>query len=173
MLAFSEHRRPPPAPCHIRPGMEADQITVRRLEQRCAKAGIKMTDLRRVLLHGVLAVGPHATAVDIWKTLGHMMREGYVPSQGSIQRNLNLLVARDILRRDVTPDRIWHYSIAPERRDTPAITFVEAGTGRKIPCRTPEVGLLLRRVAAEHGLAIQAAAITVIPVNLETGVDGN
>ncbi|MFT8781308.1 MAG: Fur family transcriptional regulator [Acetobacter orientalis] len=172
MLAFSDHRRSPPAPHHIRPGMEANKNAVRRLEERCEEAGIKMTDLRRVLLHGVLEVGSRATAVEIWKTLGRMMRDGYAPCQGSIQRNLNLLVERDILRRDVTPDRLWHYRISPERQEIPAVVFVEADTGRKIPCRAPEVTALLRRVAAQHGLSVQAAAITVTPVNMETGIDG-
>lgn len=163
MLAFSEHRRSPSALSQIRPGMGASRSAVRRLEERCEEAGIKMTDLRRVLLHGVLAAGPRATAVTLWKTLCWMMEPGHAPSQGSIQRNLNLLVQYDILRRDVSPNRLWHYSLAPERKDTPAIMFVEAGTGRKFPCCTPEVAVLLRRVAAEHGLAVQGAAITVTP----------
>lgn len=160
MPAFAEHRRSPPALKQIRPGMEASRNAVRKLEGRCREAGVKMTDLRRVLLHGILAAGAGATAIGIWKTLG-LMTDGHPPSLGSIQRNLNLLVARDILCRDVAPDRLWHYSIAPERRGRLAVTFVEAGTGRKIRCRMPEVAALLRRVAAEHGLAVQAAAITV------------
>ncbi|MFE8874107.1 Fur family transcriptional regulator [Acetobacter persici] len=161
MLAFSEHRRSPPVLNQIRPGMGASRSAVRRLEDRCEEVGIKMTDLRRILLHGILEVGPRATAVEIWKTLGKMMEDGHAPSQGSIQRNLNLFVERAILRRDVTPDRLWRYSVAPEPRVALAITFVEAGTGRKIACNAPEVATLLRRVAAEHGLAVQAAAITV------------
>ena len=164
MLAFSEHRRSPPALNQIRPGMGASRSAVRRLEERSEEVGIKMTDLRRILFHGLLEAGPRATAVEIWKTLCRIMEHGHAPSPGSIQRNLNLLVARDILRRDVSPDRLWHYSIAPERRGRLAVTFVEAGTGRKIPCRMPEVAALLRRAAAEHGLAVQAAAITVTPV---------
>ncbi|MBV1822770.1 Fur family transcriptional regulator [Komagataeibacter oboediens] len=163
MLAFSEHRRSPPALSQIRPGMGASRSAVRKLEDRCREAGVKMTDLRRVLLHGILEAGAGATAIEIWKTL-RTMTDGHPPSQGSIQRNLNLLVARDILRRDVSPDRLWHYGIAPERKGRLAVTFVEAGTGRKIPCRMPEVAALLRRAAAEHGLAVQAAAITVTPV---------
>lgn len=161
MLAFSEHRRSPPGLNQIRRGMGASRSAVRRLEERCEEAGIKMTDLRRILLHGILEAGPRATAVEIWKTLGRMMEDGHVPSQGSIQRNLNLLVERDILRRNVTPERLWRYRVAPERTAALAITFVEAGTGRKIACNAPEVAILIRRVAAELGLAVQAAAITV------------
>ncbi|MFP2871577.1 Fur family transcriptional regulator [Acetobacter tropicalis] len=161
MLAFSEHHRSPPTLNHIRPGMGASRSTVRRLEERSEEVGIKMTDLRRILFHGILEAGPRATAVEIWKTLGRIMEQGRAPSQGSIQRNLNLFVERAILRRDVTPDRLWRYSVAPEPRATLAITFVEAGTGRKIACNAPEVATLLRRVAAEHGLAVQGAAITV------------
>lgn len=163
MLAFSEYRRSSPSLSEIRPGMGASRSAVRRLEDRCAEVGIKMTDLRRILLHGILEAGPRATAVEIWKTLGKMMEDGHAPSQGSIQRNLNLFVERGILRRDVTPDRQWLYSVAPERKAALAITFVEAGTGRKIACNAPEVATVLRRVAAEHGLAVQAAAITVTP----------
>ncbi|MBY4640470.1 Fur family transcriptional regulator [Gluconacetobacter entanii] len=163
MLAFSEYRRSSPSLSEIRPGMGASRSAVRRLEDRCAEVGIKMTDLRRILLHGILEAGPRTTAVEIWKTLGKMMEDGHAPSQGSIQRNLNLFVERAILRRDVTPDRQWLYSVAPERKAALAITFVEAGTGRKIACNAPEVATVLRRVAAEHGLAVQAAAITVSP----------
>ncbi|MGY6770937.1 Fur family transcriptional regulator [Komagataeibacter sp. NFXK3] len=163
MLAFSEYRRSSPSLSEIRPGMGASRSAVRRLEDRCAEVGIKMTDLRRILLHGILEAGPRTTAVEIWKTLGKMMEDGHAPSQGSIQRNLNLFVERAILRRDVTPDRQWLYSVAPERKAALAITFVEAGTGRKIACNAPEVATVLRRVAAEHGLAVQAAAITVTP----------
>lgn len=161
MLAFSEHRRSSPSLNEIRPGMGASRSAVRRLEERCEEVGIKMTDLRRILFHGILEAGPRATAVEIWKTLGKMMEDGHAPSQGSIQRNLNLFVERAILRRDVTPDRLWRYSVAPEPRTTLAITFVDAGTGRKIACNAPEVATLLRRVAAEYGLAVQGAAITV------------
>ncbi|MBV1838417.1 Fur family transcriptional regulator [Acetobacter estunensis] len=163
MLAFSEYRRSSPSLSEIRPGMGASRSAVRGLEDRCEEVGIKMTDLRRILLHGILEAGPRATAVEIWKTLGKMMEDGHAPSQGSIQRNLNLFVERAILRRDVTPDRQWLYSVAPERKAALAITFVEAGTGRKIACNAPEVATVLRRVAAEHGLAVQAAAITVTP----------
>lgn len=163
MLAFSEYRRSSPSLSEIRPGMGASRSAVRRLEDRCEEVGIKMTDLRRILLHGILEAGPRATAVEIWKTLGKMMEDGHAPSQGSIQRNLNLFVERGILCRDVTPDRQWLYSVAPERKAALAITFVEAGTGRKIACNAPEVAIVLRRVAAEHGLAVQAAAITVTP----------
>ncbi|GAA09827.1 Fur family transcriptional regulator [Acetobacter sp. TBRC 12305] len=163
MLAFSEYRRSSPSLSEIRPGMGASRSAVRRLEDCCEEVGIKMTDLRRILLHGILEAGPRATAVEIWKTLGKMMEDGHAPSQGSIQRNLNLFVERGILRRDVTPDRQWLYSVAPERKAALAITFVEAGTGRKIACNAPEVATVLRRVAAEHGLAVQAAAITVTP----------
>lgn len=163
MLAFSEYRRSSPSLNEIRPGMGASRSAVRGLEDRCEEVGIKMTDLRRILLHGILEAGPRATAVEIWKTLGKMMEDGHAPSQGSIQRNLNLFVERGILRRDVTPDRQWLYSVAPERKAALAITFVEAGTGRKIACNAPEVATVLRRVAAEHGLAVQAAAITVTP----------
>lgn len=161
MPTFSEHRRSPPVVNQIRPGTGASRSAVRRLEERSEEVGIKMTDLRRILFHGILEAGPRATAVEIWKTLGRIMEEGHAPSQGSIQRNLNLFVERGILRRDVTPDRLWRYSVAPEPRATLAITFVEAGTGRKIACNAPEVATLLRRVAAEHGLAVQGAAITV------------
>ncbi|WP_215762516.1 Fur family transcriptional regulator [Acetobacter sp. P1H12_c] len=161
MPAFSEHRRSPPALNQIRPGMGASRSAVRRLEERSEEVGIKMTDLRRILFHGILEAGPRATAVEIWKTLGRILEHGHAPSQGSIQRNLNLFVERAILRRDVTPDRLWRYSVAPEPRAVLAITFVEAGTGRKIACNAPEVATLLRRVAAEHGLAVQGAAITV------------
>lgn len=163
MLAFSEYRCSSPSLSEIRPGMGASRSAVRRLEDRCEEVGIKMTDLRRILLHGIFDAGPRATAVEIWKTLGKMMEDGHAPSQGSIQRNLNLFVERGILRRDVTPDRQWLYSVAPERKAALVITFVEAGTGRKIACNAPEVATVLRRVAAEHGLAVQAAAITVTP----------
>lgn len=160
MLVFPEHRRSPPALHQIRPGMGASRGAVSRLEVRCRDAGVKMTDLRRVLLHGILEAGPGTTAVEIWKTLG-MMIDGHAPSQGSIQRNLNLLVDRDILRRDVSSDRLWHYRVAPERKVALSITFVEAGTGRRIACNAPEVATVLRRVAAEHGLAVQGASIMV------------
>lgn len=52
MLAFSEYRRSSPSLSEIRPGMGASRSAVRRLEDRCEEVGIKMTDLRRILLHG-------------------------------------------------------------------------------------------------------------------------
>ncbi|ARW11825.1 Fur family transcriptional regulator [Acetobacter ascendens] len=161
MLTFSEHRRSPPALNQIRPGMGASRHAVRRLEERYEEVSIKMTDLRRVLLHGVLEAGPRATVVEIWKTLSRIIKHGRAPSLGSIQRNLNLFVELAILHRDVTSDRLWRYSVAPECRTAFVITFVEAGTGQKIDCNVPEVATLLQRVAARHGLAVQAAAITV------------
>lgn len=162
MPVLFEHRRSPPALHQIRPGMGASSRQVRQLETRCEEAGIKMTDLRRVLLHGLLEAGPGATAVAIWQTLG-AMTGGHAPSQGSIQRNLNLLVGHGILRRDVSSERLWHYHVAAERKLALAITFVDARTGRKIACDVPEVATLLRRVAAERGLAVQGASIMVTP----------
>lgn len=94
MLAFSEHRRSSPSLNEIRSGMGASRSAVHSLEDRSEEAGIKMTDLRRILFHGILEAGPRATAVEIWKTLGRIMEQGHVPSQGSIQRNLNLFLER-------------------------------------------------------------------------------
>ncbi|NHN89427.1 Fur family transcriptional regulator [Acetobacter conturbans] len=169
MLAFSEHRRSPPDVHQIRPGMGASHRQVRQLEERCRKSGLKMTDLRRVLLHGILEAGADATAVEIWKALLAMMKT-HAPSQGSIQRNLNLLVERDVLHRAVGPDRVWRYRVTPERMETSsAITFVNAATGRNIPFSSPEIAALLHRAAAEYGLAIRSAAITVAPESDEQG----
>ncbi|MFW7268208.1 Fur family transcriptional regulator [Gluconacetobacter sp. Hr-1-5] len=129
-----------------------------------------MTDLRRVLLHGILEAGNGATAVEIWKTLAAMV-DGHAPSQGSLQRNLNLLVEHDVLRRDVGVDRVWRYRIASTRRETsPAITFVNAETGRHIPVRSPEIAALLHAAAAEYGLALKSAAITVAPASDERSI---
>jgi hypothetical protein len=72
MLAFFEHRRSPPVLNQIRPGMGASCSAVRRLEERCEELGIKMTDLRRILLHGLLEAGPQT--VDFHREL---TREGY------------------------------------------------------------------------------------------------
>lgn len=160
MQGLSEQRRSPPTLHHILPSARANHKAVHALEKRCMDAGIKMTDLRRVLLHGIVAAGPRATVVTIWKILGQMTG-GHTPSQGSIQRNLNLLVERDILQRDSSSNRFWHYHVVPVSKAPPAITFVEAGTGRRIACDTAEIATLLRRVAAEHGMAIQTASITV------------
>nr|WP_239019161.1 hypothetical protein [Novacetimonas pomaceti] len=56
MLAFSEYRRSSPSLSEIRPGMGASRSAVRRLEDRCEEVGIKMTDLRCILLHGMRAL---------------------------------------------------------------------------------------------------------------------
>lgn len=162
MLAISEYRRPSPSPEQIRPGMAASCSAVQRLAARCAKAGVKTTDLRLVLLHGILEAGPGATAVEIWKTLMSMI-DGNAPTQGSIQRNLNLMVERGILRRDVSPDRLWHYHVTPEPKADVSIIFVEAETGRRVALDSSEIATVLRRVAADHGMAVQAASITVTP----------
>ncbi|CAI9120377.1 Fur family transcriptional regulator [Brytella acorum] len=163
MLVFPEHRRSPPDVQKIRPGMEASGRLVRQIERRCRAVGFKMTGVRRVLLHGILEAGEGATAVEIWKTLG-MMIEGHVPSHGSLQRNLNLLVEHGVLHRDVGADRIWRYRVAPKDGTMGmAVTFVEADTGREIACDAPEVAILLRRIAARHGLAVREASITVAP----------
>jgi len=160
MPAFSDHRRSPPDIGGIRPGMGASRSAVARLEARCREARVKMTSLRHVLLHGIVEAGAGTTVTEIWHTLGRMM-SGHTPSLGSIQRNLNLLVARGIMRREVSSSRIWRYRIASTRRRRIAITFVEAGTGRKIPCNAPEIASLLRQLAAEYGLTVQDASITV------------
>ena len=47
--------------------------------------------------------GEGATTVGIWKTLVKMVH-GHAPSQGSLQRNLNLLVEYGVLHRDVGAD---------------------------------------------------------------------
>ncbi|MFT8418633.1 MAG: hypothetical protein ABF636_07370 [Acetobacter sp.] len=54
MLAFSEHRRSSPSLNEIRPGMGASRSVVRSLEERSDEVGVKMTDLRRILFHGIL-----------------------------------------------------------------------------------------------------------------------
>ncbi|GBQ19365.1 Fur family transcriptional regulator [Gluconacetobacter sacchari] len=167
MLAFPEHRRSPPDVRQIRPGMGASARLVRQLERRCFSAGLKMTDLRRVLLHGILEAGDGATALEIWKNLTGMV-DGYVPSHGSLQRNLNLMVELGVLRRDVGADRVWRYGLPPDALrttgDMPIVRILEAGTGRRSPCDLPEVATFLRRLAVERGLDIRSAAITVRPV---------
>lgn len=47
--------------------------------------------------------GAGATAVGIWKTLVKMVHS-HAPSQGFLQRNLNLLVEYGVLHRDVGAD---------------------------------------------------------------------
>ncbi|MFT8674973.1 MAG: Fur family transcriptional regulator [Acetobacter sp.] len=153
----------------IRPGMEANPRQFHLLEERCQHAGLKITDLRRVLLHGILKAGQGATAVGIWKTMAVMV-DGHPPSQGSIQRNLNLLVEHDVLRRDVGADRIWRYRISTERRAGPTITFVEAGTGRKIPCDAGAITTVLSQFMAERGMALQEASIIVAPMAEPSGL---
>lgn len=166
MLAFPERRRSPPDVRQIRPGMGASTRLVRQLERKCLSAGLKLTDLRRVLLHGVLEADDGATALDIWKTLKNMV-DGYVPSHGSLQRNLNLMVEHGVLRRDVGADRVWRYGLpsdgARKTGEMPIVCILEAGTGRRSPCDLPEVAAFLRRVAMERGLEIRSAAITVQP----------
>lgn len=165
MPAFPKFHRSPPDVRQIRPGMTANSRQLRRLEEDCLKAGLKMTGLRRVLLHGILRAGVDATAVGIQKTLMAML-EGPVPSQGSIQRNLNLLVEQKVLHRELGHDRSWHYRVTSQRRTGPAITFVDATTGQQTPCDAPEIVCLLRRIASERGLAVQGASITVAPAVL-------
>ncbi|MBO1324660.1 Fur family transcriptional regulator [Acetobacter sp. TBRC 12305] len=163
MPVFPEHRRSRADSHRIRPGMGANAQQVLALEERCGESGLKMTDLRRVLLHGILKTGNAATTIAIWKTIAAMV-EGHPPSQGSIQRNLNLLVEHDVLRRDAGVDRIWRYRVSTARRAGPMITFVEAGTGRKIPCDSCEITAVLRLLMAERGLAVQEASIIVAPM---------
>lgn len=71
-----------------------------------------MTGLRCLILHGCIIACPDATAVNIWKTLMEIV-EGHAPSLGSLQRNLNALVQRNILLRDVGLDRVWRYRVRP------------------------------------------------------------
>ncbi|MCQ9156766.1 Fur family transcriptional regulator [Acidomonas methanolica] len=168
MLASPEHRLSPPDAQKIRPGMGASGKLVRQIERRCRAVGFKMTDVRRVLLRGILEAGEGATAVEIWKVLRGMIA-GHVPSHGSLQRNLNLLVEHGVLHRDVGSDRVWRYRVAPKGRPTLAVTFVDAGTGREIACHAPEVAELLRRIAARHGLAVREASITVAPSSVCAG----
>ena len=160
MPVFLNRRRAGLDVNEIRPGMGANPNAVRRLEARCQKACVRMTNLRRVLLHGIVEAGPGMTATEIWRTLGRMMQDR-APSLASIQRNLNLFVAHGIVRRDVSSDRVLRYRIAPARTGRIAITFVEADTGRKIPCNAPGIASLLRQLAAQYGLAVQGASITV------------
>lgn len=131
------------------------------LEDRCQQAGIKMTDVRRALLFGILESGANSTANDIWKTLKFLTENRRCPSQASVQRTLNLMVDRLILRRDVTPDRLWRYSIMPESQESFSIIFVNIETGQKISCNAPEVKIILRRFTIEHGLKIQSVTFLV------------
>lgn len=163
MPAFPEHRRSPPDIQQIRPGMGASHTRVRQLEEQCWESGVKMTDLRRVLLHGILEAGKGATAAEIWKMMDTMLG-GHAPSHGSIQRNLNLLVEHDVLQREAGANRTWHYNIASTRKETSsAIIFINAETGRHIPIHSPKIAALLYRAAAEYGLVLKRAAITVAP----------
>lgn len=140
--------------------MGASHRQVCMLERRCHDAGMKMTTLRRVVLHGVLEAGSGATAVDIWRILLAMM-EGHAPSPASLQRTLHMMVELGILCRRVGIDRTWHYDVMPTRKKSPAILLVDAGTGTITPCNDPEMTTLLKRLAARRGLALQEASITV------------
>ena len=100
---------------HLRHG--ASHTRVRQLEEQSRESCLKMTDLRRVLLHGILEAGKGTTADEIWKILNRMLG-GHTPSHGSIQRNLNLLVKHGVLRRDVGSNRVWRYDIASAYKET-------------------------------------------------------
>jgi len=164
MLAFPGYRRSAPDIQQIRPGRAASGTRVRRLERRCRAAGLRITDLRRILLHGILKTGEDATAIDIWKTLTDMV-DGHVPGHGSLQRNLNLMVERGIMQREVGVGRVWCYRLLPDDArsdgDAPLVSVLEAETGRRSRCDLPEVAAFLQRLAAARRLTIRSAAITV------------
>lgn len=160
MSRFPQHRRSAADIHQIRRGMGASHRQVCMLEHRCREAGMKMTDLRRVVLHGVLEAGSSATAVDIWRTL-LAMTEGHAPSPTSLQRTLNMMVGLGVLHRHVGIDRAWQYDLVPAQDTSSAVLFVDAGTGTVTPCDDPEVTALLRRLVARRGFAIQEASITV------------
>ncbi|WP_246396062.1 hypothetical protein [Gluconacetobacter tumulisoli] len=141
MPALSERRRSPLSLCSIPVRMRADRHAFEALRARSKQAGIRMTDLRDVLLHGILRAGEGASAIEIWKTLVGMT-DGRAPSCGSLQRNLNILVDLGILRRKAGADRVWRYGIAPDSTEMvatspPAVTFLDADTvtGRRATCR--------------------------------------
>lgn len=160
MPRFPEYRRSAPSIRQIRHGMGASHRQVCQLENRCRDAGMKMTNLRRVILHGILEAGNGATAIDIRLALLGMM-EGHVPSPTSLQRTLNMMVALGVLGRQVGIDRIWHYDLPPARHTSSPVIVIDAGTGAVTPCNDPEMTILLARFAARHGLAIQEATLTV------------
>ncbi|MBB2205833.1 Fur family transcriptional regulator [Gluconacetobacter takamatsuzukensis] len=167
MNVLSERRRSPPTLHAIPARYRADRQAVHGLRARCAQAGIKMTDLRDVLLHGLLRAGDEASAIEIWKTITEMTG-GNAPSCGSLQRNLNIMTDRGVLVRKGGLDRVWRYSIASDTRgmaddEPPLVMFLEAGTGRKTRCDLPEVAAFLRQLSMERGLTIRSAAITLLP----------
>lgn len=108
------------------------------MEKRCQDAGIKMTRLRRWLLLGILEAGSGFTVVDVWNALSKVMHEGRVPPQGSIQRNLNLLVEHSILYKNVTSGRRWRYHTEPQPLQSYTITVVEIESGKNFSLTHPK-----------------------------------
>lgn len=121
---------------------------------------MKMTDLRRLLLHGILESGPRPTALEIWETLG-TMTGGHAPTRASVQRMLNLLIGHHILTRMVGSDRVWRYEASSEYAPCPAVTLTDVAGGVILPYEASEIGSLLHQIVAERGYSLHAAAITV------------
>ena len=145
----------------LRQGMGADQTRFDALQKRCLQVGVKVTPLRSLVLHGCLQAGNGVTAFTIWKTLLSMV-EDRAPRLSSLQRNLTILTQQGILLRDVGPDRVWHYTVAPLPYTGPTVSLIEQGTGHKTVCKAPEIDDCLQRIAVDRGLLIQEASVTLV-----------
>ena len=160
MEQYKLSRRSLPIAGKIRQGMGANDHTFKELKKQCELSGIKMTDLRCLILHGCLKAGHGATAEDIWKTTVSIV-DGHAPSIATLQRNLRIFVQHGVLLRDIGHARSWCYRLRVTQVRVPTVNLIDNSSGQQTACDAPELERILKHIAVEHGFCMHNAFVII------------
>ncbi|MCH4091976.1 Fur family transcriptional regulator [Acetobacter sp.] len=156
-----QRRRHVSGTAQIRPGKRASQTAIRQFESRCRESGIKITDHRSLIFHGIFQAGSRATALDIWKTIIGMV-ESHSPNIASIQRTLNILLQHGFIWREVGEDRIFRYSLAEIPQSEFPVLFVNQKTKKEITSKNENLKNEIRKFFQTKNIDINVVSITII-----------
>ena len=133
------------------------------LEDRCADAGLRMTEQRRVIARVLEASEDHPDADEL-----HRRSTEIDPkiSISTVYRTVNLFEELGIIERhDFRDGRSRYESVPDEHHDH----LIDLKTGTIIEFNSPEIEALQERIAREHGFKLVDHRLELYGIPLKKG----
>ncbi len=132
------------------------------LEHLCAKAGLRMTDQRRVIAQVLSSANDHPDVEELHRRI-HAKNSRI--SISTVYRTLRLLEKKGILERHDFKTGRGHYEpVTDEHHDH----LINADSGEVIEFHCEEIEKLQERIAHEHGLRLIGHRLELYAVPLDS-----
>lgn len=133
------------------------------LEDRCADAGLRMTEQRRVIARVLEASEDHPDADELHRRSAEIDPK---ISISTVYRTVNLFEELGIIERhDFRDGRSRYESVPDEHHDH----LIDLKTGTIIEFNSPEIEALQERIAREHGFKLVDHRLELYGIPLKKG----